>query len=327
MDEFEFSFRYPFTAAARQVIEDNVILVNDVVVELALERIKTALRDGRLPASIALHDGDRINAVAAYAAARMILGYSRNRFLTNAYAVAESKRAGKCLEKENGDIIDRVAMEFGIRCIKKEDNVLMPVYIYLKYSPRAVPYKLMNRELSQGYVRIKKEEMIRITEEAIRKHVEKIPLVKSPPPAIRLAAEKLKEFLPKIRNYEAGFSLAEGDMPPCIEKLMDSLKKHENLGHQARWYLAVYLLWGRMSVEQIMSIYSNLPDYSERTTKYQLEHARKKDYSVPACATVLTWGLCCADCRINSPLNWQKLGKAEKENLLKTGRRMSTTDQ
>ena len=324
MNQLEFCVRYPFTLNAKKALEDANIAISERIVELALQRIKTALKEGKIPKSSALHDNEKLENISSYAAARMILGYARNRFLTNTYAVAESKRASGYLDNESDEVIDKVASEFKILTIDKSGILFVPVYTYLKYSPRDIHYKLTNRELADGYVKLNSRyEKIRLIEEAVKKHMEKIPLVKSPPETIKSAAEYLKEFLPKINAYEAkSFSLASGELPPCIEKLMDSLKKHENLPHQARWYLAVYLIGRGMPIEEIVSIYSNLPDYNEKITRYQLEHAKKKGYAVPACATILTWGLCCADCKIGSPLNWQKLSKEDRESLLKTGRRI-----
>lgn len=324
MNQLEFSVRYPFTSAAKAALEQSGIAISDRIIELALHRIKGALKEGKVAKSAALHDSEKIENIASYAASRMILGYSRNRFLINAYAVAESKRASDYLEGESDEIVDKVASEFSIKVEEKNNALFIPVYTYLKYSPRDIHYRLSNRELADGYVKLKsRHEKIRLIEGAIKKHMEKIPLVKSPPEAIKAAADQLKEFLPKIQKYESGAVNLESDnVPPCISKLIDSLKKHENLPHQARWYLAVYLIGRGMPMEEIVSLYSNLPDYNEKITRYQLEHAKKKGYAVPACATVLTWGLCCADCKIGSPLNWQKLGKVDRESLLKTGRRI-----
>ncbi len=322
--DIEFCVRYPFTAAAKSAIEEKGITITERIVELALERIKSALKTGLIPESAAFHEEDRMENIASYAAARMILGYSKNRFLINKYAVAESKRASGYLEKERDAVCNQVAAEFGIVPIEKNSAHLLPVYVYVKYAIKNNEhYKLINRELSDGFVKIKPREKVRLVEEAARKHMEKIPLVKNPPELIKQAAESLKEYLPKIQVIESVVDIVSGALPPCIEKLMDSMKKHENLSHQSRWYLAVYLLGRGMPIEQLVSLYSNLPDYNEKITRYQLEHAKKKGYAVPACATVLTWGLCCADCKIGSPLNWQKLGKADRDSLLKTGRRVS----
>ncbi len=321
MADLTFCVKYPFSRAAKTVLEQSGIQVSDSIIERSLSRITTALEEGKLQKGIALHENEKLEEIASYAASRMILGYAKNRYLTNKYAVAESKRASAYLEGEEKDTVDALGNEFGI-VTQTENNVIrIPIYTYLACSPRSVDYKIINREIENGYVVIKPREKIRLIEEAIRKHMERIPLVKDPPEKVKGAAEKLKELLLKIEPKEAPVAFTQGDLPPCIEKLMESIKKHENLPHQARWYLAVYLLKNRVPLEDIVAIYSNLPDYNEKITRYQLEHAKKKEYAVPACATVMTWGLCCAECRIGSPLNWGSLPKDVKERIGKTGKR------
>ncbi len=321
MTNLSFCVKYPFTQAAKEVIQKSEITITDTIIERAMERITAALTEGKLSKSIPLHDSERLEEIAANATARMILGQTKSRYLINKYAVAESKRASHYLEDEDEETIKQVALDFKIETKKEGDKLIIPVYTYLKYAPRSIDYKLMNRELVGGQVKIKPREKIRIIEEAVRKHMEKIPLVKTPPQAIVTAAEKLNEMLPKLQPQEQTIPFNEADLPPCIGRLIESIKKHENLGHQARWYLAVYLLGSKMNFEEIVTLYSNLPDYNEKITRYQLEHAQKKGYVVPACATINTWGLCCAECKIGSPLNWKTLRKQEKESLMKTGRR------
>lgn len=306
MEELEFATNYPFTSIAKQLIEKEAVQINENIISRALDRIKTALKEGRLPRSSAIHKSERVEEIASCAAARMILGYMRNRYITNKYAVAESKKTNALLQTGGEGEIEELAREFGVKT-KNEGNLLLaPVYSYIKFCPKSVDYKLMNRDVNNGYVIIKPYEKIRFIEEAVRKHMEKIPLVRNPPEEIKKAAEQLKEFLPKIEITGIPLTMEAGAHPPCIEKIMDSLKKHENLGHQARWYLAVYLLKSGMPIETMVSLYSNLPDFNEKITRYQIEHAKNKEYAVPACASILSYGLCCASCKIGSPLNWKR---------------------
>lgn len=317
----DFAVKYPFSSSAKQILEESQIAITDEIVEMALERIKTALKDGKLPKTAVFHESDSLKEIASYAAARMILGHMRNRYLTNKYAVAESKRTMAYLQDESENGIETLAGEFGIKTKNAGNSILVPVYTYVKYCPKSVDYKLINREVKDGQVSVNIHERKRMIEEAVRKHIEKIPLVKNPPKEIKAASEKLKEFLPKIEVANVPFTMGSGDHPPCIEKLLESIKKHENLGHQARWYLAVYLLKAGMPVETMVSLYSNLPDFNDKITRYQIEHAKNKEYAVPACASIVSYGLCCATCRIGSPLNWQRLSKEDKGKITKTGKR------
>jgi DNA primase large subunit len=167
-------------------------------------------------------------------------------------------------------------------------------------------------------VEITYDEKKRLVEEAVKKHIESIPLVKDPPDIIKAAGTRLVAELPKTGTRELG-TIKAGDHPPCIAKLLEEMKKHQNLPHQARLFLASYLLAISMSEEDINGMFSMLPDYSEKVTKYQVGHIKKKGYNVPSCATVMTYGLCCAVCRIGSPLNWHTLDDGRKKTIRERG--------
>jgi len=305
MEDLDFAIRYPFSSAAKNALDGRGTQLNESIIYLACARIRNGLR-GEAAKSSALHESDKINEIASFAAARMMLSYLRNSFITNKFAVAESKRASGYLDKEDWETVELVGRELGLSAEKGPGALLVPIPTYLKFSPRALPYKLINRELRNGRVLVSQREFVRLMEEAVRKRLERTPVLRDPPAMITDAAKKLVAELPKADLPQV--RVKPGDYPPCLVKLLESVKKHQNLNHQARWYLCVYLMAAGKSDEEITGLYSNLPDFSERITKYQVEHARKKGYSVPACATVTTWGFCCADCRIGSPLYWRGKG-------------------
>ena len=311
MDNIDFCVKYPFSKRAKVVMDEEQIQLSEEILAKGLERIRNSL-SGETGKSSALHKEEKIEEIASYAAARMILGHMRNRYLTNRFAIAEAKRASSYLGTEETGAVEEIALEFGITTTMTGSKALdIPLPTFIKYSPKSIDYRLINRSLKHGKVEIVYREKIRLIEEAIKKKAEKIPLLKNPSDIIKKAAEVLKAELPKLEPARTAVSFKEGDNPPCIEKLLDQLKKHENLNHQARWTLAVYLTNKGMALEKIFSLYSNLPDFNEKTTKYQLEHIQKRGYTTPACSTMLTYGLCCANCRIGSPLNWKRDWKTE----------------
>ncbi len=158
------------------------------------------------------------------------------------------------------------------------------------------------------------EEKKRLVEEAVKKHIEIIPLVKDPPDIIKSAGKSLVEELPKAESRIIA-NVKEGDHPPCVMRLLEEMKKHQNLPHQARLFLATYLIAAGMNDDEITGLFSMLPDFNEKVTRYQVGHIRKKGYNVPSCATVMTYGLCCAVCRIGSPLNWHSLDDYRKKAI------------
>lgn len=315
--DLDFAVKYPFSTEAKNYLEG--LNLTEKIVQLALERIQHALESTSFK-KIHIHESDKIEDLSSFAAARMILSFLRNSFITNRFAVSESKLAHSLIDKNENEA-KTLAMNFGInpserivvngKVISTTGKIYLDAATFLKYAPKSSHYQLINRKIFSGFVELNPSEKNRLVEEAIRKHIEKIPVLKDPPEIIKSAAEKLLAALPKKEKIE----FKEGDYPPCIARLLEGIQKHENLGHQARWYLANFLLSVGLTEDQITSIYTNLPDFNEKITRYQISHLVKKGYSTPSCSTVMTYGLCCAVCKIGSPLNWNKLANEKKEEI------------
>jgi len=106
---------------------------------------------------------------------------------------------------------------------------------------------------------------------------------------------------------------ADPRMPPCIERLIEDLQRGENLPHFARFALATFLTHAGWSVDQIVDLFRNAPDFDEKVTRYQVEHVAGKRgggkrYAPPACARMRQEGLCVADCGVGHPLVFLRRG-------------------
>jgi DNA primase large subunit len=307
----DFAVKYPFSEAAKKFLEG--LDLTPQIIELGRERIKKAVR-GEPSARMMVHDSEKKEEIASSAAARMILSHLRNNFLTSRFAVNESKIVRGYLDREDEKTVDAVAGHFGIMTRKEEGRLLIDLPTYLKFALRDPNYKIINRKLFAGFVDITDEQKKRLIENAVKKHYESLPVIKDPPELIKEAGKKLLEEMPRS---ETKITVKAGDHPPCIARIFDEARKHENLPHHARWYLATYLLAIGMSEDDITKVYSDLPDFSEKVTRYQVDHIKKKGYNVPSCATVMTYGLCCAVCRIGNPLNWHGLAEGSKDAIRK----------
>ena len=302
--EMDFAVRYPFTSTAKELLKsEGLSTVTDEVLELAVRKITDSLH-GRIQKRAYMTEEGKREDLLSYAVARMILSYLRNGFITNKFAVSESKRMRACLNDENEETVDSIAGGLGIFFTEKDGRIFVSLPAFLRFTPRSPHYQLVNRAIANGLVMISNTEKRRMIEEAVRKHTERIPVVRNPPEKIKKAAKRIVDELPK-RKFTSVAKL-EDSHPPCIAELIDAVKRHQNLPHQARFFLAVYFMGIGMSDEQIMQFYSNFPDFSEKITKYQIEHARKRGYTTPSCASVMGYGLCRANCGIKNPLNWHR---------------------
>jgi len=299
MNDLDFAARYPFTKEAREAIAD--LEITEEIAAKAIGILLEALSGG-LKEKVLINDIEKKEWIATYAFARMVLGAMRNRYLIGKFAVAISKLARKKLNEETDENIEKIMREFGIT-VTEDNYIAIPQY--LKFTPRDRHYALITRQIRSGFVKIKDEEKKRIIEEAIRKHVEEVPVLKNPPDIVQKAIEELERQMPKFEERKS-VALTPDDYPPCVSYLVDEIKKHHNLPHHARWFLAVYLINIGLSDEEIVSLYSNLPDFSEKITRYQVTHARKRKYKVPVCSSLVSLGLCRANCWIKTPLAWRR---------------------
>lgn len=307
--DLEFAVKYPFSADAKKIMDEKKPEISDEIIGRALERLKHALKTGKIMLGRAISAQEKFEEIIIYATGRMILASINNQFLTNKYAVAWAKTAYEKMSREEAKKIGR---EFGVEMKGEGMAFFLPISVYLEFSPDDVAYSLVNKEIEGGFVKIKEREFMRIVQEAIKKHLEKLPKERVMDERIKKAGEELREFLPKIDKKTT--TAIKGEHPPCIKALLEQVYRHENLGHHARWSLAVYFLNRGVSEDAILSLLSNLPDFSEKKTRYYVEHAKKRGYIMPSCETMLTYGLCVAECGIKNPLSWGKgYGRKRKE--------------
>jgi DNA primase large subunit len=107
------------------------------------------------------------------------------------------------------------------------------------------------------------------------------------------------------------------EYPPCIKHAMEVMSKGENLPHSARVMLATYMIAIGKSIEEIIEMFRNAPDFNERITRYQVEHlagmkGNRTKYSVPSCEKLRTENLCYATKDCEGIFNPIQFGRRKK---------------
>jgi DNA primase large subunit len=305
--ELAFYSKYPFTRGAKELMGSSSVSDEFQLIGVAKRRVVDAIGGGKIPQmSVELDDSQLLLQIASYAVSRMVVSLLKSRYYMNRYAIAEAKRASSYMAGDSDENVLSVARELGVGC-EIDGYYSVSFQNYLKYAPKSVDYKLVNRKLSKGRVMLKREEFIRILEEAVKLKIEsELPLkTESIPAGIREAADEVRKNIPK-EPQPAAISIEKGEFAPCIQKLLEDLKTVENLSHTARWALAVYLLNVGMKVDDVVKLFSTSPDFDESVTRYQVEHALKRGYKMPSCSSMDSYGLCVSDCRVKSPLAYRR---------------------
>lgn len=289
----------PFTAAAKKALKGTTL--SPALLERAKERILSSYMGKML-----LEDD-----LAVFAAMRLVLGAMRNAYIVNRIAVNESKFYSQRIAKLREEEVVAIAKELGIDF--SNGSVSLPSY--LRSAPLSPHYALINRKVSKGRVEVSRQELIRMIQEVLRKRMEELPAIED-----KDIVKVAKEIEGKLLSREVKeVKIKKGDFPPCVLSLLTEIKKHKNLPHHARWFLAVFLVNAGYSNQDILAIYKNLPDFKEKITLYQINHIRKKQYKTPSCATVMSYGLCRAACGITNPMLWGRLSEQKKRRLRNAG--------
>jgi len=84
---------------------------------------------------------------------------------------------------------------------------------------------------------------------------------------------------------------------PCIASALKQ-PLHGGSGHLMRLAIAVEYLSMGYHVDQIVELFKSQPDFSEKLTRYYIEHAKKKGYKPFKCMTIRRLGYCLSECPI-----------------------------
>jgi len=338
--------RYPFLAAAREAVEAaavdlaEVVATDEVVTERAVERVEHAIADGTVGEP---HRRTRVE-LLSYPVARVLVSLVDQPVCTRKYARAEAETAQgrfsqefaattefKSTSTERVDL-DQLLAEFGlasaVRSVEDGYRVEVGAYLELAADQRGDQWRLVNRPLADGWVRINAGELHVLVKQAIRHRVEDgLPFQVPDAIATELDAEveRLEAALAELDLVQDIDTVVPELFPPCMQALLDKVQKGEHLEHHSRFAIAAFLTSIGMTTDEIVDIFQVNPGFGEEATRYQVDHIRgdtsPTEYSTPACSTMVSYGDCvnkddlCE--RISHPMAYyeKKLDDADDEEL------------
>ena len=182
-------------------------------------------------------------------------------------------------------------------------------------------WKLINRLVHDGYVYLDADETVRLIRSELSNLIYdrmKSMTLSTLPRAIEVKVDELRARL--LPRYESRIYKTTTDYAPCIKHALDLMSRGENLPHSARIMLATYMLAIGKSIDEVVNLFHNAPDYNEKITRYQVEHlggirGSHTKYSVPSCRKLQSESLCFATEKCNGIINPIQFGRNfKKEN-------------
>jgi len=348
---------YPFLSAASEYVEESGITLDNLIHSGTFrharsrgkERIIEAIKDGKIRKQVIISNAQAETELLSYPFARILVSCIGDVRLVRRYALSEAKAAyEKLLENSSTgsssstDVIYGMSEEFGVRVDflpGEREQVRMPFVDYLRFTVnlRDKRWKLVNRGLEKGEVKLRKSEFVRIIQEAVYERIKRDLPLDVPADickAIRGYTEDIKKVLEEMRkkfgdagfgfDFESGSGFLVKDpscFPPCITYILSNLREGVNVPHSARFAVTAFLLNAGLTEDEIIEIYKNSPDFDADRTRYQVEHiAGDKSgvrYTAPSCATMRTYGNCIRNdelCeRVSHPLSYYKLKLKRKK--------------
>jgi DNA primase large subunit len=323
--------KYPFApGASKRASQLTIDELKDESYSKILDRAERRLAQTVETGSAPLEwDDDNVETtsfpVAVYFATILQDDWVKRRF-----ALAESKRASHFLLKEDTNKIIEMATKvfnWKVNVSQTDADTETPVlrigfknYVKNALRIREPKWKLTNRELHDGFVRVSKDEAARLLEEEIQGRIlSRMDSAPAEPDFLKDRIERLRNLVRGKKGtgpfWELPKTVVFKAMPPCIRNLYDSAHSGKRLPHVGRFALTSFLVNVGADEEDILRLFKTGADFDERKTRYQVEHISgakggKTKYTPPKCTTLKTHGLCISPddlcSQINHPLSYYR---------------------
>ncbi|MEM4133808.1 MAG: hypothetical protein QXO35_01990 [Candidatus Micrarchaeia archaeon] len=327
LDQLRFAARYPFSKTAKQILSQGSFKIDYEKIQFAKKRVMEALFEDKVSVLVIGDESLYEKYLVSYPLSRMIISLFdsqiRNKFINN-----EVKRALANITADNDDYIEeakRVARDMDIEL----DGLKISVEKYLLYVPKTEEGRLVFQNLKDGMVLLNEATFMSFISEVIRQNIESgIPIPKEnfPKEILSDIEQVAKEIEAEVnRRREAKekvavmFAKSTGEIAPCMAKILERARNGENLPHFARVAIASYLLKRGKSIDEVVEVFTNTPNFDEKIARYQVEFIAKKGYNPPSCQTMESYGLRLPECGC--------LGEKGHKNPIQYGTRLIKTSR
>jgi len=334
--------KYPFLNESKIYVKDNAPSVEELLDDplyeraraMGVERLDNAFKNRDVGNRSLATDSDCIMELLSYPIARMLAVCVDDNYFKRRYALGEAIHTYRNLINESTSFLLHISKEFNLNVKFSEDTNKFSIHFtnYLRYAPtRYKEWKMINREMKNGYINISHKDLARLIQEALRAKINS-----------ELDSRKCNQVISKIfssdiqriqntvmihrKKIEAlpVGKLSVDKLPPCMKDILAAIQAGENVPHMGRFALVAFLNSLKLSKQDILKVFSSAPDYEEEKTRYQVEHITgsisSTSYTPPGCEKMRTYGICPPDkidelCRMKKhPLSYYKAKwKKDKE--------------
>jgi len=310
--------KYPFTPKAAEYMKLLDLKIENLanpelkpLLDRAENRIEEALKTSPPEVSYQVRSDDI--EIPSFPVAVMMAAAANNDFIKRRYALAEARRIYNLIKLEDEDAILEVANSFKWRIKATERTATYRNYEFTLHfidflenakNFHEKEWKLINRTLWNGWVHLTKQEVARLLQEEVRKHVEKkleTDVKSMLPENVIERVDRLTQTyasrIGKAKFEELPKNAVNAAFPPCVRQLHDGAAAGRHLSHVGRFTLTSFLLRVGLPPDKVVDLFRASADFNERMTRYQVEHiagarGSRTSYMPPTCDTLRTHGVC-----------------------------------
>jgi DNA primase large subunit len=328
--------KFPFMTEAAAFIRAEGVSLEELLREpayararsLGLARVMESLEKGPPTGRVAIDPADQLASLLAYPVARILVSANGDTYLIRRFALREAVAAELRLETESDDFVIHLASQLGLDLRRENGGFRLQFADFLRFtsSMRDAPWKLINQPLDHGYVRLRREKVLRVLRNAVERHIEEgLPLPVNDEIERAFEAD-LRDVSRILETKKAAFKADDiGKVsifrfPPCMYNLLAQIQNHENVPHMGRFAIVAFLHHIGLSNAEIYRVFGDVPDFAADITKYQIEHitgsSSPTEYTPPECATMKSYGICPGPDRlclhIKHPLSYYRIKGRER---------------
>ena len=317
LQELQFAQRFPYSNTAKRILKSLNCSLDSVGRE-TVERAATIVEQAakRKPFIFSgMRSTDLLQQeVLAFPVAKILVSLINDKILNERFANAFASATFSYLESEHEkrQVALQLADELGVSPEIHDGNGFMlsiPIDEFLKINFSQQMLRLVNQSVEKGRVYLNENSFCRYLSEIVFSQLlQSLPVsTKQIPEYYKAVAKQLKSAIHTAERKQFEFKLPgkinPNAFPTCMQALYGDLLKGKNLPHLARFDLATFLAAVGMSEPQIVSLFSNSPNFSERITKYQVKRLIEQKYVPPSCAKIREHAYCPDErCNAKHPL-------------------------
>ncbi|MGZ0746989.1 DNA primase [Haloparvum sp. AD34] len=319
--------RYPFFQDAREAVAEADVSLPALVaadapaVERGRERVERALMEGTV-ASESPEEYDASAELLSYPIARILVSLLDSTAAVEKYATAEAATAAERFAEdfERDDELQSVSTpsvdfedvlaEFDLSDAVRAEAVSgarEPDWYWLRVGPYlelasadwGERWRLVNRELAAGEVRIPRADLFRVLEAAVRSRVlEGLPFELEEDEGLAAELESqvadLKRLLSERTRVGQIDVVVPELFPPCMVNLIEKAERGTALSHPESFALMAFLTGIGMEPDEVVAFCADTSLDAEGI-RYQTEYLRDDrgtQYPPPTCETLSAYGIC-----------------------------------